>query len=356
MSEQVIGTFEMLWDCSFCGQKKLLAITHRHCPNCGAEQDQTKRYFPAEGEKVAVTDDFAGADKSCPNCKAPNGAKATFCMKCGAPLDDAAAVKVRSERVAGVGQTFAADDAKKAEAELGEHAKPKVAAPVKRKRSWVWLYILLGVAGLCFLVWFMCIRKKSADFVVEAQRWKKTIPIEVWDEFPHEDWQDKLPAGARTTGCHDKQFDSKKVYDHDDCVTKQVDKGNGAMEERRVCTPVYRNDPIEKPWCSYMIFEWGKSKDHPDLVATADDGKEPDWPATGVKPATQVMGQIPRGTLREGTRSETFEVDVKDPRSGQTATCSIDKAIWQKLPKGAKAHGEERARSGDIVCDSIRPK
>ena len=27
--------FEMLWDCSYCSAKKLLGLTHRHCPNCG---------------------------------------------------------------------------------------------------------------------------------------------------------------------------------------------------------------------------------------------------------------------------------------------------------------------------------
>jgi hypothetical protein len=46
--EKLLGRFEMLWDCSFCGKTKLLAITHRHCAECGAPQDQTKRYFPSE--------------------------------------------------------------------------------------------------------------------------------------------------------------------------------------------------------------------------------------------------------------------------------------------------------------------
>src|SRR5438067_1545971 len=112
--EKLLGTFEMLWDCSFCGATKLLGITHRHCPNCGAEQDQTKRYFPSDADKVAVKEDiYAGTDKVCGSCKAPNGAKAEFCMKCGAPLDEAAAAKKRSEQVVPAGTAFAADDAKK---------------------------------------------------------------------------------------------------------------------------------------------------------------------------------------------------------------------------------------------------
>ena len=48
------GTYQMLWDCKFCGTQKLLGVTHRHCPNCGAAQDPERRYFPAEADMVAL--------------------------------------------------------------------------------------------------------------------------------------------------------------------------------------------------------------------------------------------------------------------------------------------------------------
>ena len=44
-------SYEMFWDCEYCGSSKLLGITHRHCPNCGAPQDPEKRYFPPDEEK-----------------------------------------------------------------------------------------------------------------------------------------------------------------------------------------------------------------------------------------------------------------------------------------------------------------
>ena len=47
-------TYEMLWNCQFCGTKKLLAKTHKHCPNCGGAQDPRWRFFPSDAEKVAV--------------------------------------------------------------------------------------------------------------------------------------------------------------------------------------------------------------------------------------------------------------------------------------------------------------
>ena len=61
-------TYEMMWDCEYCGAAKLLGKSHRHCPLCGAAQNADKRYFPPEEEKVAVEDhQFVGADWGCPS-------------------------------------------------------------------------------------------------------------------------------------------------------------------------------------------------------------------------------------------------------------------------------------------------
>ena len=68
--------FEMFWDCKQCGTKKLLGITHRNCPNCGNAQDETNRYFPADGEEIAVTNhQYVGADWDCIYCSTPNSQK-----------------------------------------------------------------------------------------------------------------------------------------------------------------------------------------------------------------------------------------------------------------------------------------
>src|SRR4051812_15298131 len=91
--------FEMLWDCAFCGQKKLLGKTHRHCPSCGAAQDPSARYFPADADKVRVQDHvLVGADKLCPACQAPKSARATHCGACGAPLEGAKEVAQRRDQ------------------------------------------------------------------------------------------------------------------------------------------------------------------------------------------------------------------------------------------------------------------
>lgn len=93
-------TYEMLWDCRFCGTSGLLGLTHRFCPSCGAPQDPETRYFPDDDHKVAVEDHvYAGADRRCPACTTPNSAKSEFCGSRGGPLTDAAAVKAQQDQV-----------------------------------------------------------------------------------------------------------------------------------------------------------------------------------------------------------------------------------------------------------------
>jgi hypothetical protein len=56
--------YEMLWDCKFCGTKKLLGKTHRFCPN--RRPAPIRRYFPADRKVVVQDRVFVGADKSAP--------------------------------------------------------------------------------------------------------------------------------------------------------------------------------------------------------------------------------------------------------------------------------------------------
>ena len=51
MSEET--HYEMLWDCEYCDMPKLLGVSQRFCPNCGAAQNPDKRYFPEDEDKVA---------------------------------------------------------------------------------------------------------------------------------------------------------------------------------------------------------------------------------------------------------------------------------------------------------------
>ena len=92
----------MLWDCKFCGKQKLLGLTHRHCPSCGAPQNAADRYFPSDADRVLAADhEYAGADILCAKCGQANGRKAKHCGGCGAPLDDGKDVALRTEQASG---------------------------------------------------------------------------------------------------------------------------------------------------------------------------------------------------------------------------------------------------------------
>ena len=101
MTDGTVKTYEMLWDCEYCGAVKLLGKTHRHCPECGAAQNPERRYFPEESEKVAVEDhQYVGADLRCPACKAPNSEIAKFCAECGSPIEKGAQVALKQDPAA----------------------------------------------------------------------------------------------------------------------------------------------------------------------------------------------------------------------------------------------------------------
>ncbi|MDQ7024021.1 MAG: zinc ribbon domain-containing protein, partial [Anaerolineae bacterium] len=79
-------TYEMLWDCQFCGTKRNLGLTHRFCPNCGAPQNPDARYYPSDEDKIEVRDhEYVGVDVTCPACGELNSAAAEFCGQCGSP-------------------------------------------------------------------------------------------------------------------------------------------------------------------------------------------------------------------------------------------------------------------------------
>ena len=109
-SELEEGTFQMLWDCQYCGSEKLLGVTHRFCPHCGAAQNPDTRYFPTAGEEVALHDHvYVGVDVLCPACEAPNSAAADFCGNCSASLEDGEKARVRPGQIAAMLEQFQED-------------------------------------------------------------------------------------------------------------------------------------------------------------------------------------------------------------------------------------------------------
>ena len=119
-----LGTYQMLWDCAYCGAAKLLALDHRHCPSCGGAQDPERRYFPSDEDKVAVEDhQFVGGDWQCAACESPNATGADFCVNCGAGREEDASVRHRADRGAAQGEAFASDSVEQAKKEAQDHRR-----------------------------------------------------------------------------------------------------------------------------------------------------------------------------------------------------------------------------------------
>lgn len=311
--EESLGHYEMLWDCSHCDTKKNLGKTHRHCPNCGAPQDETKRYFPSDADKVKVEDHvFTGGDKKCSSCGTAQSSKAHNCGHCGAPLGDAKSVPLVTEK-----------------------------KPAKKKSNLIW-FVLLGIVLFAVLIWFMCIRKKEVAMTVTGHRWAVVQEIEEYREVGEEAWKNEVPTGARQISCTRKQRSTKQVQDGEDCKIEKKDKGDGTFEEVKVCTPRMKSEGVDDDYCSFRIDRWTKVE---ELKANGA-GVDVKWPAV---PPSKV--QSGAGARRAGAKTAVYTIDLNDGKNNRT--CDVGEGTWKKYKDGQKIKAKVRARSGDIVCSEL---
>lgn len=316
--ESAQAFYEMLWDCSYCGQKGLLAKSQRFCPECGGAQNPDKRYFPAEGsEKKVEGHVYEGADHACPACNAPMGAKAKNCTQCGAPMDG-------SKDVRGVEDKAAAP------------APPKP-APAKKGGA-KWPYVLVGIGLVVFLIWFFFIRAHAATLTVKEHRWKREIAVEEFGPHTKQGWRNEVPADATNLACYPKQRSTKKVEDGQDCHMVRVDKKDGTFTQEQKCEPKYRDQPVNDDYCNYTQTSWEKVTAFTATGTGISPG--PSWPAVTALPQNR----------RQGPQSENLTLDF-----GTAGTCdNVPDALWRKYADGKKYKLEVRASSGDVVCDSLQ--
>jgi hypothetical protein len=361
MREETKGRYEMLWDCPGCGTEKLLGVTHRHCPNCGAPQDPSKRYYPPESEKIAVENHpYQGVDKACAACDTANAAKAGFCVNCGSPLDDAKAVRTRSEQVgkeaiqAGEKVSDAKKDAEAArkaeqERQLAAHGAASGAAPASgggkgKIALLVVAVVMLALCGLCGLFFFW---QKESGFEVTGHRWERSIAIESLAPVQEKAWRSDMPADATDVSCQPEQKETTKVADGEDCVDKRVDKGDGSFEEKKVCTTRYREDPVYADKCTYTVTKWSTS----DTAKATGNSlvPAPSWPPVNLaNPGTCV------GCQREGAKKESYTLLLKDA-AGAAKDCELPMDRWSTMAVGSQWTGAVGVVSGAVDCGSLRP-
>ncbi len=340
-----MARYQMLWDCASCGTAKLLGLTHRHCPNCGAAQDAKRRYFPREGEEVAVEGHtYVGVDRECPACKTPNSAAAGFCLNCGSPLDGAAVVPLRGDN-SRVPLSEASDEsARENRQALSPEVEPRLFSgiapeePPPRKR---WPKVLAGLvmSALVGLFW-----TRDITVTATAHAWVRSIDLERLTPTAESDWRDRVPSGAYRMSCSREVRSQRQVADGETCSPVRRDQGDGTFTTEQSCTTSYRSEPIYDDKCSYTIDRW--------TVFRTDEARggfltdEPKWPRV-----TLARHGACVGCDREGQRREDYTVLFS--YEGETSRCSFPQPRWSAIPLGRDFKAKALVVTGRLTCSSI---
>lgn len=352
------GTYQMLWDCRFCGTEKLLGLDHRHCPNCGAAQDPAWRYFPAEEDMIAVEDhEFVGEDRICPACSQPNSAAATYCVACGADLATGQPAPVQAARELGV--VAAASDTKRdvvLDSFQAEMQRVGVETTTKERAQPVFLGLtkthliiisaLVALALVCGAIFYAVTYRKEGTGTVQTASWERVVQIEEYAAVRDDGWRDQVPGSAYNVSCRERQRDTRRVQDgsHEEC--RDVDQGDGTF--RRECRTVidYRDEPVYDDFCDYTVDRWVPGR---TVRATGDeDAAEPAWPVFSLSAGSGL------GAEREGDRREVYEVVVEV--DGKRHTCEVpDLARWEQFAEG-RAVSLKMTLTGSVDCDSLQPQ
>lgn len=352
------AVYEMIWDCKYCGQKKLLGLTHRFCAGCGAPQDPASRYFPPENEKVAVHDHpFVGADVTCPACKHPMSRAAKCCTHCGSPIDKGTEVGRRADVVVphGGAPAFHGADAFAA-GRYGPDAVPQAppmaggAPNAPKKNGWLVVLAVVGglVAMLVVLVLVAVFWKREGVFEVTGHAWERSIAVERFEVGRRTAWCDDRPAGGRELSRRREQRSTTQVKDGETCQTRKKDQGNGTYKEVRECQPKYRSEPVYGDRCEFEITEWRTSRTLAERGTSPKD--PPRWPAVSLARAGTCLG-----CEREGPRTETYTVKFKSTKgeAGDEATCTLPEGRWSTFGKGTRWKGSVRVLTGGVDCDAL---
>ena len=357
-----LGTYQMLWDCEYCGTAKLLALDHRHCPSCGGAQDPDRRYFPSEEDKVAVEDHtFVGADWQCPSCDSPNAKGADFCVNCGNGREDGQAVGKREDRSAAAGEAFTQDDVRQAEQEArarrqgerearqAEYEARRAAAggrepPRKGKGGKGKILLWVGVALIAIMI--LLFWKKSATLTVAGHTWNREVNIERFQAVEGAEWCDAMPGDAYRVSRRREKSGTRRVEDGETCRTVQQDQGDGTFKEVEECVPRYREEAVYDQRCYFRVDRWvvfrTESASGTSLTET------PHWPEVWL---AQTGNRL--GAEREGERSERYVVTFRTD-DGEDHQCAFPEDTWRSFSIGQSLEAEVGGLTGNLSCNSLR--
>ncbi len=337
--------YEMLWDCKFCGTSKLLGITHRYCPNCGAAQAAEQRYFPADAEKIAVKDHrYVGADKVCEACDTPNTGNAEFCTNCGSPLSEAARAQQLAAELRKEGENFQRSTVKQ-QTRRAQQAEAEKAQQAAKSRKTRW--IIIGVAAVILAVLAVFIFwTKEVSVIASGHAWERRIQIEDYNARRQGSWCDSTPSGAYNISETQKVRSHKQIPDGQECSTRRIDQGDGTYREQQECRTKYREEPVYDRYCHYLIDRW----EYKRSVQAQGQDKQPHWPRY------QLACQGKRkGCERESGRTEDYILLLENSQNKAQYECSVDKNLWERAAIKSRWTLNVSAITGGARCSSLQP-
>lgn len=326
-------TYEMLWDCQFCGTTKNLGKTHRFCSNCGAPQNPDSRYYPSDEEKVAVEDHkFVGVDVTCPACTQLNSADAEFCYQCGSPLTEGARAKTLEEQSKSEGQQFESSGSRDLIQEKHDAEMERIGVKPKNKPkrgSNIKVFAIIGVviAAIIGIVTVMNLTDEATVYA-DSHTWERTVSVEEYVEFTTMSWRDARPPGDNMTidfgSCSRKQRSTKQIPDGETCRTVRKDQGDGTFRESRECTPKYRSEPVYDDWCRWRGNTWQDAYTR----QTSGEGLNPEPYYEDI--SLNCEGQSRLGCER-ANYSGSYDVNFVGNES-RTYTCGFSQNEWSNIP------------------------
>ena len=341
---------EGAWDCPVCGRKGNRG-PDKFCGGCGAPRGpEVKFYLPEDAPEVtdaaALEKAKAAPDWICPYCAADNPDSASFCTGCGAPRDGAKQRQVIEHR-------FDAPP---------PPPPPAQAAPAKPGNRKVFTLGCLGLIVLAVL-FALFSGPKDKTLTVTGFRWERVIDVEAAETVVKEEWQDDLPAGARSLSSQREVRGYNKIQIGTETrtrtVTEQVqvgteqvkvgvrDLGNGYFEdvyesrpvyenvsrEETYEEPVYREEPVYGTKVRYEIEEWQSSRTE---RATGQD-LSPLWPDPGLG-----------GREREKDRKEKYQILFEDEDGKDYTYETTSESEWRGFEVG-RAYEASVKRNGEVV-------
>lgn len=354
MTERESNVYEMLWDCKFCGEKKLLGKTHRFCPTCGAAQDPDARYFPTEAEQVAVHDHhYVGADLTCPACGGLNVGDATYCTNCGAPLDKAERATTINEQYQEGHEIFEGGRSRDLVKEQFDKEMQRVGVQPKPGERKGLNWKVIGIVGVIIAVIAAIIvaltwTRETGVFVV-GHSWERIIQIQDFDVRFQEGWDETVPSDAYRVSCSRRQRGTERIPDGETCENVRIDQGDGTFRTERRCTTNYREEPVYDQYCTYSVDRWANSRSVPTSGSSVTD--VPYW----AEVTLNCEGQNRIGCERISARNEVYNVIFQG--EGETRyTCPFPQNEWQNI--GIESAWTLRVRVVDADagdCDSLQP-